>query len=296
MNKNILLFFILFIFVTATSLVIIFKPKTHKPIAFENRNFKLELISQSVQVDIPKTEVNVEIKVPEVKIETPAVSVKAETPNIKTQKSTPKAVPNSTKTTQSSKQTLPKKNSNKTVNTKSETSPPKEKETKTNNVVQPSAQNQPKNPEKADEAPKVVTKPNVQNVPETKPASSAQKQLTEEELEIIAWNKWRSDLQNQLMRDSKISAPIGTRFMFSFTVDKFGTITNLKTWSSNPSYTPTAVRVIKPILLGYQGKAILNFPTNSKRITTNVEGGFTMAYTSNYSKPSDYNDYERIKK
>ena len=119
--------------------------------------------------------------------------------------------------------------------------------------------------------------------------------LTEEE-EIIAWNKWRSDLQNKLMRDSKIAAPIGTSFEFSFTVDKFGTISNLKTWSSNPSYTPLTVRVIKPLLLSYQKTAILNFPTGSKRVITNVNGGFTMAHSSRFSSPADYNDYERVTK
>lgn len=119
--------------------------------------------------------------------------------------------------------------------------------------------------------------------------------LTAEEQEIIAWNKWRSDLQNQVMRDSKIRAPIGTVFKFSFTVDKFGTISNLKVWSLNPDYTPVAVRVIKPIILSYQGQGILNFPPESKRVVTNVEGKFTIWYQSGYSTPSDYSDYERVK-
>ncbi|MBQ2645638.1 hypothetical protein IJG14_08730, partial [bacterium] len=122
-----------------------------------------------------------------------------------------------------------------------------------------------------------------------------EKVLTEQE-EIIAWNKWRSDLQNKLMKDSKITAPMGTSFMFSFTVDKYGNITNLKTWSSNPSYTPMAVRIIKPLLLSYQKTYILKFPEGSKRIITNANGGFTMASATRYSSPSDYNDYERVRK
>lgn len=126
-------------------------------------------------------------------------------------------------------------------------------------------------------------------------APTVVRQLTEQE-EIIAWNKWRSDLQNQVMKDTKISAPLGTTFKFSFTVDKFGNLSNIKVWSTNPVYSETAVRVIKPVLAGYQGKPILTFPQGTKRIITNVTGGFTMATSTGYSKPSDYSDYERVKK
>ena len=296
MHKNFLIFFILFLLIIATSLVLIFKPKTHKPIVFENRDFKLELISQSAEVNIPKAEVNIEIGAPKINIETPVVSVKVETPeiNIKT-----KEIQTAKTTTQ--KQTTPKTTQTKTANTKDNTvTQKKTTQTKKETEKQIVKQAEKKKEQNKTEAPEIVfnqtEKPVVTTPKVQEQKTTPQKQLTQEELEIIAWNKWRSDLQNQLMRDSKISAPIGTRFMFSFTVDKFGTITNLKTWSNNPSYTPLAVRVIKPILLGYQGKAILNFPANSKRITTNVDGGFTMAHTSNYSKPSDYNDYERVKK
>lgn len=121
------------------------------------------------------------------------------------------------------------------------------------------------------------------------------RQLTEEEEEIIAWNKWRSDLQNRVMKDSRLRAPIGTVFRFSFTVDREGTISNLKTWSDNAQYTPIAVQVIKPKLLSYQGQSILNFPPKSKRVITNVKGEFVTWYSSSYSSPSDYSDYERVK-
>ena len=120
------------------------------------------------------------------------------------------------------------------------------------------------------------------------------KQLTEQE-EIIVWNRWRSNLQNKVMRDVKIDAPLGTRFRFSFTVDRYGQISNLKVWSDNPEYTSLAVRQIKPLLLRYQGQPILNFPQGTKRIVTNVTGGFVLATFDKYSKPSDYSDVERIK-
>lgn len=289
MNKNILIIIISF-FLIATVFVCVFRPKTHKPIAFEDRNFKLELISDEIAApktsDLNLVQNSVEIKSPTLDINLPPVNVKI--PEIKTNTNTNSknlTAKNTTKSqqNQSKTQIVSKKNSqitqlNKTEVKKVESKPVQKSESKVVNNTEKSKVVSPV--EKISEKP--VTKPAV-------------KVLTEEE-EIIAWNKWRSDLQNKLMRDSKIAAPIGTSFEFSFTVDKFGTISNLKTWSSNPSYTPIAVRVIKPLLLSYQKTAILNFPTGSKRVITNVNGGFTMARSSRYSSPSDYNDYERVTK
>ena len=119
------------------------------------------------------------------------------------------------------------------------------------------------------------------------------KELTEEE-EIIAWNKWRSDLQNQVMKDTDISAPLGVAFKFSFTVDKFGNLSNVKVWSTNSAYSDMAIRIIKPVIMSYQGKEILRFPKGTKRIITNVEGGFVMSTSTGYSSPDDYSDYERV--
>lgn len=120
------------------------------------------------------------------------------------------------------------------------------------------------------------------------------KVLTESE-EIVVWNKWHSDLQNQVMRDTKIGAPQGTVFRFSFTVDKFGNMSNIKVWSDNPVYTDLAVRVIKPILNSYQKKPILKFPEGTKRTITNAKGGFAISTKTEYSTPQMYNDVEKVK-
>lgn len=289
MNKNLLILIIL-LFLFSTVLVCVYKPKTHKPIAFENKNFKLELISnESVAKNSSETEVNfspINIDIPNVNINVAEVGINIpEIKNVQNEnKSSQKAKNNNANNqkTQIVSKSSEQKKVTKTVQTKKEVLSDK----KENNISQPSfAENTPQNiqPEK------LVSK-NVEA-----DTTQTTKFLTEEE-EIIAWNKWRSDLQNKLMADSKIAAPIGTTFAFSFTVDKFGTISNLKTWSTNPSYTPLAVRVIKPLLLSYQKTSILNFPTGSKRVITNVDGGFTMARSSRYSSPSDYNDYERVSK
>ena len=228
----------------------------------------VEIKSQPVDINLPP----VNVKMPEIKTNNNTSSKNS------TAKNTSKSQQNQQKTQIVSKNNPSKTQPNKTVVKKVEPKPVQKTEPKVVNNT---------------EKPKVVSPvEKISEKPVTKPAV---KVLTEEE-EIIAWNKWRSDLQNKLMRDSKIAAPIGTSFEFSFTVDKFGTISNLKTWSSNPSYTPLAVRVIKPLLLSYQKTAILNFPIGSKRVITNVNGGFTMARSSRYSSPSDYNDYERVTK
>lgn len=286
MNKNLLIFIIL-LFLLSTVLVCVFRPKTHKPIAFEDRNFKLELISDEVAV--PK---NSEINISQnsVDFSSPTLNVNHSPVNeksISVQPAPSKVVKNNSskninavKTSAKQQKTqIVSKNNNQKQNTQTKVSEPKKSDIK---PVQQTSE-------------PTVSKPveKIKEIPVQKTTST--KVLTEEE-EIIAWNKWRSDLQNKLMRDSKIAAPIGTSFEFSFTVDKFGTISNLKTWSSNPSYTPLAVRVIKPLLLSYQKTAILNFPTGSKRVITNVNGGFTMARSSRFSSPSDYNDYERVTK
>lgn len=123
---------------------------------------------------------------------------------------------------------------------------------------------------------------------------TAQRVLTEHE-ETIVWNKWRSDLQNKVMKDTNIGAPRGTGFRFSFTVDKYGNMSNINVWSTNPVYTDLAVRVIKPVLQSYQHQPILKFPAGTKRTITNVTGGFVMAGYTQYSKPSDYSDVEKVK-
>jgi len=281
MNKFIVIFFIV-IFIISTTLVCIFKPKTHKPIVFENRIFKLSMMTNSAEAETSATKIiavdlNNSEKTEKIQ-NVEKIDKKEKTQNAsKTVAQKPSVT---TKTTNSVKQSKP------TVSQKSEN-----KSLKNKNNVEPSKPNQTVKKEHNT----TVEKPKKEEVQQKQPEPKTEKVLTEEE-EIIAWNKWRSDLQNKLMKDSKISAPIGTSFMFSFTVDKYGNVSNLKTWSNNPSYTPLAVRVLKPILLGYQKTAVLEFPTGSKRIITNAEGGFTMAHSSRYASPSDYNDYERVQK
>lgn len=136
------------------------------------------------------------------------------------------------------------------------------------------------------------TKPIVQ--PQTTQSTVQPKQLTPQE-EAIAWNKWRSNLQNQIMKDARLpNVPNGTIFKFSFSVDKYGKVTNVKTWSETQMYTPYAIQYIAPVIRSYQGRSILNFPTGSNRVTTDVTGGWKISTSAKYSTPQDYNDIEKV--
>lgn len=119
--------------------------------------------------------------------------------------------------------------------------------------------------------------------------------MTEQE-EIIAWNKWRSNIQNQIMNDSDIDyAPLGTMFMFTFVVDKYGNVSNIKVECSNANYMNIARNNVKPAIARLQKKPILNFPRGTQRTSTVVTGVFLIGTQNRYSTPNDYSDYERVK-
>ena len=96
------------------------------------------------------------------------------------------------------------------------------------------------------------------------------------------------------MHDTRLPyIPNGTVFKFTFTVDKYGRISNVQTWSTNPTYTPYAIQYIASIIRSYQGKSLLEFPQGSLRTTTDVTGGWMMSTNERYSSPDDYNDIEK---
>lgn len=129
--------------------------------------------------------------------------------------------------------------------------------------------------------------------PEQQPKSK-NPYMTEEE-EIIAWNKWRSDIQNQIMIDSKIDyAPLGTIFLFSCVIDKYGNVSNIKTWTSNPDYQSLAKEKVKPAIANLQGKPILKFPRGTQRTSTVFNGAFLIGIEDRFSTPNDYADFEKV--
>ena len=118
--------------------------------------------------------------------------------------------------------------------------------------------------------------------------------MTEQE-EIIAWNKWRSNVQNQIMRNSNIEyAPLGTMFTFNFVVDKFGNVSNIKVDCSNPNYMDVARNNVKTAISKLQRQPILNFPKGTQRKSTVVQGYFFIGLEERYSTPNNFSDFERI--
>lgn len=280
---------IIILFVVTSLLLICIKPQMHKQVVIDDADFAFVEEEFSQNDSFVQPAVNTETSKQIIKIDTAGPSAKTVTVNAVTP-SGQKKVQNGTKNNDKpATVSTTAQNNNKQTPVAKTTATPKVKKDEQKKLAST-------NGAKTAVSKPAVPKTQVQTNNEKKSEQSPLKtQLTEEE-EIIVWNKWRSDLQNQVMKDTKIAAPLGTGFKFSFTVDKFGKISNLKVWSTSPAYSELAVKVIKPILLSYQGQPILNFPEGTKRVITNVTGGFRMATHTGYSSPDDYSDIERIKK
>ena len=287
-------------FIIVTGLVGLLKPQIHKPVRFSASNLGVE----NIQTEIVETKApliqDVELPVQEIQLKT-----EAQQPQIVDQKL----------------QITPQNNQIKEINIQTTSQKPKqiEKQTQqTKNIIETkqnivtnkptsvilpeSIKNIVNGTETKENNDKLIKQEPEKQIPQTiKQDSPSTKNeepkivLTEEE-EVILWNKWRSDLQNQVMRDARVAAPMGTRFRFSFTVDKFGNISNLRCWSDTSYYTPMAVQNIKPVIQSYQGKNILKFPKGTKRVVTNVTGGFVISTYDKYSNPNDYSDVETIRR
>ena len=246
-----------------------YTPVTEEDVKTEIQNIPvMEVKTKPVQTTV-KTEKKVE----------PAVTTtKTQTNNVKTQTKT--AQP---KTVTTAKQTVSKPTAAKTT-TNVTTQKPVQTRTE---VQKPKVETQ-----KVEQKKVVTTAP--QPTPVKSEKVSAPKVLTQQE-ETIAWNKWRSNLTNKIMQDTKLpDLPNGTLFHFSFNVDKYGKITNVQTGATPSNYTAYAIQYIAPVIRSYQGHSILNFPEGTARTSTTVTGKWRISNTERYSTPQDYNDVERI--
>lgn len=313
MNK--LIISLIVIFVLLTTVISVVKPPLHKPLTFAPQSTIVEDIPQKASDTDVETQIvhvqqtqeeqgvqftpqqdniiqqNVKVsQIPQQLVEqktifqnTPSQVVNK---NIKT-----KAVKSQTQVQQRPKYELPKSIQD-IVNGKHPQNQEVEKIVQSPKPpVQQTTHQKPTTPHQQQQ---VQQKPKPQQVQQKPQQVQNNAPLTEAE-EVIVWNKWRSDLQNKVMRDSRIAAPRGTVFRFSFTVNKFGQMSNLKIWSDTPGYTNYAIQALKPLLLSYQGKPILNFPARTKRITTNVEGAFAISNQDRFTTPNDYSDIERVR-
>ena len=119
------------------------------------------------------------------------------------------------------------------------------------------------------------------------------KKLSKRE-EIIAWNKWRSDLQNNIMMNSGVSGTIGTMYYFSFKVDKFRHISNIKAFTTNPLYQKEVNDKLIPSIKNTDYSQILEFPKGSARESTKFKGMFIIWDETSLATPGDFNDVERV--
>lgn len=305
MNK--LIISLIVIFVLLTTVISVVKPPLHKPLTFAPQSTVVEDIPQKAS----DTDVETQIVHVQQTQEEQGVQFTPQQDNIIQQNVKVSQIPQQIVEQKSIFQNIPSQVVNKNIKTKavkSQTQVQQRPKYELPKSIQDIVNG--KHPQNQ-EVEKIVhsPKPPVQQTSHQKPTTQPQQQiqqkpkpqqvqnnapLTEAE-EVIVWNKWRSDLQNKVMRDSRIAAPRGTVFRFSFTVNKFGQMSNLKIWSDTPGYTNYAIQALKPLLLSYQGKPILNFPARTKRITTNVEGAFAISNQDRYTTPNDYSDIERVR-
>lgn len=274
------------LFVVLTILTIKIHPEIHQPMLIEDADFQLVRISdtientpvtvvqtkpQTVTQTVPKT---VEVKVQEIPTQSKPVQTQApqivETKPVKI-KFPKKEVPVQTQVPEPSQMELLQK----LLNTDIE-------DTK---ALQENAQKLAQTMQK----PQQVQKP----VPQQ---TSVHKNpyMTEQE-ELIAWNKWRSNIHNQVMKDSNAGvAPYGTMFTFSFLVDKYGNVSNIKVSCSNNFCMDIARNNLKPAISNLQRKPILNFPRGTQRTSTVVNGSFLIGSEDRFSTPSNFSDIERV--
>ena len=272
-----------FIIVTILSLKI--HPDMHKPIIFEDASFKLERISDTIET-IPTTVVHQET--PSKQIDVPVVETPQNTTNIKIVDSQPQKI------------VVQQEQPQKVVTQKPEQSQLELLQRVIKNAEQKPVQEEIKLPPV--QKPKTVetTPPKRVEQPEKiakTPTQSTHKNpyMTEQE-EIIAWNKWRSNIHNQIMTNSNIDfAPLGTAFVFSFMVDKFGNVSNIKVECSNPNLMEMTRKHVKPAIANLQRKPILNFPRGTQRTSTVVTGAFLIGTENRFASPDDFSDFERIK-
>ena len=287
------------LFIIATVLTVALHPKLHNPMIIEDANFELVeetsdnqpvvteinptiVQTQEVQVvEQPQTKNIQQIVYEEPRTQTKTVQVK----NIQSQPKKIEVQTASNPVDKSQSELIRKVLHNvQNVNTTEQEPIKKEIKVEVPQQVKPQQQVKIEQPVKQQQVVKV----------EQPVKTSSNPYMTEEE-EIIAWNVWRSNLHNQIMKDSNIAGSMyGTIFSFSFIVDKFGNISNIKV-TANPSvYMDVARTGVKPAIANLQNKSILNFPRGTKRTSTVVTGKFMVSNVNKFSTPKEYSDYERV--
>lgn len=307
-------------FILLTLGAIKFHPEMHQPMILEDADFVLTRISDTIadtstpitvsatqtETVVTPVEVSEPRQVEQSKVFQPVRTVETSTPKtttkvVQTQTSPKEVKVQENKTSQIELLQRVLKNSENADVVKQ--TPIATNTTKTTKTTQPkttqtSKTTQPKTTQTVTTQPKTVQQPpqkTVEQKPVQQPKSSSNPYMTEQE-EIIAWNIWRSNIQNTIMKNSTDAAraPLGTTYSFTFIVDKFGNVSNIKVECNNPDYMHLARNSVKPAISALQKKPILNFPKGTKRTSTVFTGYFMIGVTESYSTPANYSDYEKV--
>lgn len=273
--------FVIISFVVATILTLKFHPEMHHPLIIEDEHFKLTRISDTISTK------NIPISTTTKKIQTIPEETKI---NIE------QPIENTIE--QTVQEPMQQQPQTKYVATENIKPAPKEKNITYNpipQVDQSQIELLQKLLNEVEKESKVQQQPKPQQTNTTSKNSNFQNPYMTEQEEIIAWNKWRSNVQNQIMKNSNIEyAPLGTMFTFNFVVDKFGNVSNVKVDCSNPNYMDVARNNVKPAITKLQNQPILNFPKGTQRKSTVVQGYFFIGLEERYSTPNNFSDFERI--
>lgn len=114
----------------------------------------------------------------------------------------------------------------------------------------------------------------------------------------IDWNTWKSNFVNQILDDSLSIKELdnynyGTLIYYSFVVDKAGRISNIQVKSLNVS-TEDKQKLAR-LIKSYEYGEMTIFPANTQRQTSTVSAVMMLSNESQYSNPSDFNEFERVK-
>ncbi|MBQ8668927.1 hypothetical protein IJ472_04035 [bacterium] len=118
------------------------------------------------------------------------------------------------------------------------------------------------------------------------------------EYENIDWNTWRSNFVNKILDDSLAIRSLdnyknGSWFYYSFDVSSVGKISNITIKSIHLSDEDK--EKVAELIKSYEYKNITKFPKNTRRSTAKVSAVMMLSTETQHSKPSDFNDFERIK-
>lgn len=285
------------LFIVLTIITIRIHPEIHQPMVIEDADFKLVRVSDTITSQTtPVTTVRPTVTQQTVTVEPQQTKQVQQSVNIATPKATetPKYVQVETpQQTRPVKIKLPKK------------------DTQAQTVVQEPSQNEllqrllntdiedtkalEENSRKLAQSMQKNNRAPQQTYKQPQQTSTHKNPYMTEQEEIIAWNRWHSNIHNQVMKDSNAGvAPYGTVFSFSFLVDKYGNVSNVKVSCSNNYCMDIARDNLKPAIMHLQRKPILNFPRGTQRTSTVVSGSFLIGSEDRFSTPSNFSDYERV--